>query len=209
MTTFSSGASLLGSLDADAPAVVVLMHGSTLGFTALPAWMAPAPFRMQLFASGIDRRSDSRISVLRLRYPDRDLRTQYRGALRDTAAALAHIRQTAPHARIGLVGHSNGGRVALRLSADSRIRAVAALAPWLLPSDRIVPRHGTPLLLMHGSLDFVTSPRLTADLAARLRKAGADVDHETVAGENHFLLAQSAHWHARVADFMTEHLLGD
>lgn len=209
MVTLPSGASLTGDVESSTPAVAVLMHGSTLGFTSLPAWMAPAPWRMQLFAAGIDRRSGSRIAVLRLRYPDRDLRSQFRGALRDTAAALAHIQQIAPRARIGLVGHSNGGRVALRLSADARIHAVAALAPWLLPSDRIKPRRGTPLLLMHGSLDFVTSPRLTAELAARLRHGGADVDYESVSGDNHFLLAQAAYWHSRVADFMTRHLVDD
>ena len=206
-TTFPSGASLVGTIDPDARGVAVLMHGASFGFAGMPSWMAPAPYRMQLFESPIIDRTAGRVSVLRLRYPDRDLRSVFRGALRDTAAALEHIRRTAPQARIGLIGHSNGGRVALRLSSDARVDAVAALAPWLSPADRINPRPGVPVLLMHGGLDVVTSPQLTTQLAARLARKGVDVDHETVAGENHYLLASSAHWHDRVASFAAAHLL--
>lgn len=207
MIGLSSGATLAGSISADTRAVVVLLHGANVGLGGLPTWMAPAPARMQLFESAIRRTSHSAIRVLRLRHPDRDFRSVFRGALRDTAEALTHVERIAPGARIGLVGHSNGGRVALRLSADARVDAVAALAPWLVRGDRISPRAGAPVLLMHGGLDVVTSPRLTEQLALRLRRQGVDVDHETVAGENHFLLARPSYWHSRVAEFMATRLL--
>lgn len=209
MTTLPSGAVLKGALHADARAVAVLLHGASTGKSGGTSWMTPAPLRMQWFASPISRRSAGRLDVVRLRHPDRTVKAVFRGALSDTAALLSHIRTVAPKARIGLVGHSNGGRVALRLSSDARVDAVAALAPWLLPSDRISPRPGVPLLLMHGSLDFFTSPTLTAQLAARLAQRGNSVDHETVAGENHFLMARSGYWHQRVADFLIESLLDD
>lgn len=161
---------------------------------------------MQLFAPSISMRSGGRIQVIRLRHPDRDWPQLFRGALGDTAELLGQIKQTAPQARIGLVGHSNGGRVALRLSSDARVDAVAALAPWIVRGDRILPRPGQPVLLMHGDYDRVTDPKATRALAERLRQRDVLVDIETLA-DTHALMLRSWHWHRRVARFLREHLL--
>lgn len=207
MTTFPSGALLKGEVHPDTEAVAVLLHGASVGSSGSTSWYTPAPMRMQLFAPAIRTRSRGRIAVLRLRHPDRDFRSVFKGALGDTAALLSHVQRIAPRARVGLVGHSNGGRVALKLSSDSRVSAVAALAPWIASWDRFTPRPGAPVLLMHGALDTITEPAKTEELATRLRARGCTVDSEIVAAENHYLVARASYWHRRVGSFLAEHLL--
>lgn len=202
-----SGALVKGELRPDLEAVAVLLHGASVGSSGSTSWLTPVAMRMQLFASAIRVRSGGRVAVLRLRHPERDWASLFRGALGDTAELLGQVKRAAPQARIGLVGHSNGGRVALRLSSDSRVDAVAALAPWITPRDRFNARPNQPVLLMHGAQDRITDPTLTAQLADRLRERGCLVDSETVAGENHALLMRSSYWHRRVAAFLAEHLL--
>lgn len=207
MTTLPSGAQVKGELSRGTEAVAVLLHGASVGAASSTSWLTPVALRVQMFAPAIRTSAGGRIQVIRLRHPDRDWKTLFRGAVGDTAQLLAHIRRESPQARIALVGHSNGGRVALRLSADSRVDAVAALAPWITSNDRFTPRAGQPLLLMHGSQDRITDPKATAALADTLRGRGCLVDSETVLGENHALLMRSSYWHRRVAGFLATHLL--
>lgn len=188
-------------------AVVVLLHGASVGRSGSTSWLAPAPLRMSAFVEPIRRRSRRRIGVLRLRHPDRDWREVYRGAHADTARLLQRLERERPELPIALVGHSNGGRVALRLASDHRVSAVVALAPWITPYDRIAPRREVPILMMHGERDTITSPELTRKTALSLQERGFPVEHETVRGDNHALLTRAAYWHRRTADFLVEHLL--
>ena len=199
-------AQVRGTVRRNAEAIAVLLHGASVG-RGSTSWYAPAPLRMQPFVGPIERASRRRIGVLRVRHPDRDWNTVFRGARDDTVRLLAKLERSYPGVPIALVGHSNGGRVALRLSSDSRVHAIAALAPWIAPLDRITPPAGRPVLLMHGEKDDITSPRATAALAATLRRRGCVVEHETVPGENHALIARAGHWHRQVADFLVRHLL--
>ncbi|MFV0532204.1 MAG: dienelactone hydrolase family protein [Cumulibacter sp.] len=202
MTTLPAGALLEGDVRPDADAIVVLLHGASVGESGSTSWCAPAPWRMRWFARAIRVRSRRRIAVLRLRNPDRGWPVVFPRALSDAKEALDHIAGIAPNARVALVGHSNGGRVALSLCSDTRVAAVAALAPWIEDGDRFAGRRGQPVLLMHGALDRRTDPRDTLELAALLRRQGCVVDSETVAGDIHSMLARPRYWHRRVADFV-------
>ena len=206
MTTLPSGALVKGVVRPDSEAIAVLLHGASVGSSGATSWFAPVPLRMQWFEWAIRIRSKRRITVLRLRHPERSWATVFRQALKDTAELLDHIERIAPNARVALIGHSNGGRVALTLSSDSRVAVVAALAPWITDNDRFSPRQGQAVLLMHGARDRRTEPQHTQELAARLRERGCVVDSEIVAGDNHAMLARPYYWHRRVADFVVEHL---
>ncbi|WP_166741741.1 dienelactone hydrolase family protein [Cumulibacter soli] len=205
MTTLPAGALLKGDVRPDADAIVVLLHGASVGESGSTSWFAPAPWRMRWFARAIRVRSRRRIAVLRLRNPDRGWAMVFSRALSDAKEALDHIEDIAPNAHVALVGHSNGGRVALSLCSDTRVGAVAALAPWIDDSDRFVARRGQPVLLMHGARDRRTDPNDTQELAELLREQGCVVDSETVAGEIHSMLTRPHYWHRRVADFLVTH----
>ena len=81
-----------------------------------------------------------------------------RDALRDAAIALASMREHFDAAKIVVVGHSMGGRVAAHLSASGDVGAVVALAPWWLRDDADLIPNTCRLLVMHGTADTWTDP---------------------------------------------------
>ena len=55
----------------------------------------------------------------------------------DARWALAEIRRAHPGVPVALVGHSMGGRVALRVADEPGVVAVCALAPWTTAKDHV------------------------------------------------------------------------
>ena len=120
----------------------------------------------------------------------------------DTAAAIAAARADRPGAPIVLVGHSMGGRVALRLADERGVAAVVVLAPWLPTGEPVAQVAGKTVLLIHGDHDRLTDPartlafaRLGADLSGRLAFV------ELLGGE-HKLLRRGLAWHDLVRRFV-------
>ena len=125
------------------------------------AWWRLAVIRMAPFATAVEHRGGDRLAVLRLKNRVRGWNGERQDPLTDARWALDRIRHVLPGVPIVLVGHSMGGRVALRLAAEPDVVGVAALAPWV-ESDSVQARPGTPVLLAHGSRDRITDPRRTA-----------------------------------------------
>jgi alpha-beta hydrolase superfamily lysophospholipase len=159
------------------------------------------------FASAIRARASDDLAVVRLRDSVRGWNGSRQDPVVDARWALDAIRRDLPAVPIAVVGHSMGGRVALEVAGDAGITAVAALAPWIEGRPEPPPQ-GTPVLLMHGSDDGITSPHRTAALARRWADAGVDVQYVSVEPGDHPMLRQAARWHATVADFVIEALLG-
>jgi len=207
-----------------AEAVVLLLHGGTPdSFDSVRAF-DPSVLRLIPFGRSVFRAGEGRIVLARLRYAVRGWNGEEESPLVDARWALDRIAERFGHLPVGLVGHSMGGRVALRVADHwgphsaaaesahgsglrSGVRSVAALAPWLPPGEPVAPLRDRALLLAHGTADRVTDPGKTADLAEALAAAGGDVELVKYPGARHAMLFPARPWHNLVSRFMVKTLL--
>lgn len=106
-----------------------------------------------------------------------------------------------------LVGHSLGGRAALLAAGRPEVRSAVALAPWVYPTDVPVGLSAQRILIVHGTLDRIASPRRSAELAQRL-SARASVGYVSVTGGKHAMLRHHALFDRLAAEFVAVTLLG-
>jgi dienelactone hydrolase len=100
-----------------------------------------------------------------------------------------------------LLGHSMGGRAALRMGGDQSVRAVLAFAPWLPDGEPAGQLAGRRVLIAHGSLDRVTSARASRAFADGATAAGADVTWVEVRGDTHAMLLRYRTWQRLAISF--------
>ena len=207
-----------------AEAVVLLLHGGAPDSFDSVRVFDPSVLRMIPFGRSVVRAGGGRLVLAKLRYAVRGWNGDQESPLADARWALDRIAERFGHLPVGLVGHSMGGRVALRVAdhwgphggADedaqgnlhrSGVRSVAALAPWLPHGELVAPLRDRALLLAHGTADKLTDPAKTTDLAEMLTAAGGDVEMVTFPGARHAMLFPARPWHDLVAGFMVRTLL--
>lgn len=144
------------------------------------------------------------VPVWRLRYRVRGWNAPWSDPVRDTRWALAELTQLHPAAAILLVGHSMGGRTALRCADDPAVAGVLALAPWLEPGEPIVLRPAVGVLIAHGDRDRITDPAASSAFAARAAAAGLPVRFLSMPGSAHAMLRRAGQWHALVRSAVAE-----
>lgn len=142
-----------------------------------------------------------------LRYAVRGWNGDQDSPMPDARWALDRIAGRFGDLPVGLVGHSMGGRVALRVADHGGVRSVAALAPWLPPGESIPAMGDRRVLLAHGTADNRTDPRATFELADKLAAEGVDVELVKFPGGGHTMLFPARPWHDLVAGFMVRTLL--
>ena len=201
-------------------AVVLLLHGGEEDSFASVRAFDLSVLRLIPFGRSVVRAGGGRIALARLRYAVRGWNGERESPLADARWALDRIAERFGHLPIGLVGHSMGGRVALRVADHGGVfggtergvhnwgvRSVAALAPWL-PDGEPTPLLGDrSLLLAHGTADRITDPAKTTELAEKLAAEGAEVELVKYAGARHSMLFPARPWHDMVARFMMRTLL--
>lgn len=193
--------------DAQAEAVVLLLHGGE------PHHFAPVrPFdisvlRMFPFGRSVVRAGGGRIRVATLRYAVRGWNGDQESPLPDARWALDRIAERFGNLPVGLVGHSMGGRVALRVADYAGVRSVAAMAPWLPPGEPIPAMDDRTVLLAHGTADRRTDPAETFELAEKLAAQGVDVELVKFPRAGHSMVFPAKPWHDLVAEFMVRTLL--
>ena len=186
---------------------MLLLHGGE------PHQRAPVrPFdvsvlRMFPFGRSVIRASGGRIRVATLRYAVRGWNGDQESPLPDARWAIDQIAERCGGLPVGLVGHSMGGRVALRVGNYPGVRSVAALAPWLPPGEPIPRMDGRTVLLAHGTADTRTDPQATFELGERFATEGVDVELVKFPGAHHSMLFPARPWHDLVAGFMARSLL--
>ncbi|MFG2965737.1 alpha/beta fold hydrolase [Streptomyces sp. NPDC048288] len=175
-------------------AVLVLHGGQENGRRPARPWQ-PAALRMRPFLSAAASVSSPRdVLIGQVRY-------RYRGwnddadPLQDTLRALDELRGRAGDVSVVLVGHSMGGRAALRAAADPSVRGVLALAPWCPPGDPLTGLTGTRIIVLHGDRDRVTEPADSATYVRGAREAGAQAGMVLLRGGDHAMLRRSRDWH--------------
>ncbi|QWB24256.1 MULTISPECIES: alpha/beta hydrolase [Streptomyces] len=120
-------------------------------------------------------------------------------ALRDVRRALDELARRAGDVPVVLVGHSMGGRAALRAAGSPQVRAVLALAPWCPDGEPVTQLRDKDVVVLHGDRDRVTEPGASVAFVARARAAGARADVRLVPGGDHAMLRGETNWHRLAA----------
>ncbi|MEU0141007.1 alpha/beta fold hydrolase [Streptomyces albidoflavus] len=185
-------------------AVVMLLHGGReAGLEAPPPWNLPG-LRMRPFGRSIARATRGRdVRLTAVRYTHRGWNGAREDPLRDTSRALDAVAEEYGEVPVILVGHSMGGRAALRSAGHPLVRGVVGLAPWCPPGDPVTQLSGRSVVLLHSDRDHTTSPLASQTTATRARRAGARTCSVTIRGSDHAMLRRAPEWHRLTAELVT------
>ncbi|HEU5332742.1 MAG TPA: alpha/beta fold hydrolase [Actinocrinis sp.] len=188
---------------------MLLLHGGQAKSRAAVGRFNPALVRMWPFATAIERRvgaADVGIAVLRNRY--RGWNGADADPLVDAQWALAQIARRHGAIPVVLVGHSMGGRAALRAGGYATVTSVVALAPWITEGEPVEQLAERDVLIAHAERDRVTDPAASRAYAQRAETVAARVEFRSVAKGDHAMLRGAAGWHRMVASFVATRLAG-
>jgi pimeloyl-ACP methyl ester carboxylesterase len=158
------------------------------------------------FASVLHRLgADTGLATWTLRYEVRGWNGAQASPLPVVRSALDDLRRQHGGIPVVLVGHSMGGRAAMRVAGDPSVVAVAGLAPWLPDGEPVEQLTGRRVLIAHGDRDGVTSPRGSRSFAERAA-AVTDTAFVTVRRERHAMLLRPRVWHRLTAAFVLDAL---
>ena len=181
--------------------LALFCHGGTATSVAPPRDAALSLVRMRAIEQFVrSATADRGISTHLLRYRVAGWNGAAADAYADVRWALEQLR--ADHGTdvpIVLVGHSMGGRAALRAGGDPQVAAICGLAPWTPPGEPVAHLRGRTIAILHGSGDRWVPARLSADFALRARRAGADVARFTTPG-GHSMVRGALRWHRFARD---------
>lgn len=187
--------------------VALVLPGAAIWSPMPMTWQDLGILRMLPVAKAIAG-SDDRIAVARLKYAIGGWNMNGTGAVIDAEWALDEAARRFPGVPVVVVGHSVGGRVALRLGADPRVTGVLALAPWLSGPDPVIGRPGLRALVVHGKRDLLARSALSRRRVADLLALGADASFLAVGGDTHTMLLRWRVWNEVTIGYVRGVLLG-
>jgi pimeloyl-ACP methyl ester carboxylesterase len=162
------------------------------------------PFARELHREG----ARSGVAVWSLRYRVRGWNGAEASPVADARWALAEVRSRHGDVPVVLVGHSMGGRTALRVGDDPSVVGIVALAPWLPPDEPRVPLTGRRLLVVHGTLDRWTDPLASHAYVEQAAGQGVDAVWVPIEGQGHFMLRTRDRWRSLTSTFVRDGLAG-
>ena len=181
---------------------VVVAHGGRPVSTAPTTAVQPAVLRMVPVAAAIRRAFPAgSVVVSRPRFKVQGWNGDQASPVGDLREHLDDLRGQLGPVPVVLVGHSMGGRAALRVAGHASVVAVAGLAPWLPPGEPVDQLAGRSVLLAHGTADVVTSAAETWAYAERARALTTVAEIE-VRGGDHPMIRRASLWHALIATFV-------
>ncbi|WP_226967222.1 alpha/beta fold hydrolase [Streptomyces phaeolivaceus] len=187
-------------------AVLILHGGREFGHRPSRPWHLAA-LRMHpfLWSLAAELRGQD-VLLARVRYRLQGWNGPHADPVPDTHRALSRVAELAGPVPTVLVGHSMGGRAALRAAAHPGVSAVLALAPWCPPGEPVEQLAGRRLVVLHGERDHVTSPGDSAAYVRRARDTATHAGMALVGGGDHAMLRRHTLWH-RTATAAVAHLL--
>lgn len=182
--------------------VVLLLHGGRVESRSPVRGGSLTVARMRMFAPSVLAAAGEAgvaVAVLRNRYQG------WNGCEADPVAdalwAIAEIERQYGAVPVVVVGHSMGGRAALRVAGEPSVRGVVALAPWLPADEPTAQLAGRTVLIAHGDRDSVTSADASLAHVRRIADVADRVCFWRVPGGRHAMLERPVHWHGLVRDF--------
>ncbi|WDF34347.1 alpha/beta fold hydrolase [Arthrobacter agilis] len=190
--------------------VALVLHGGRADSVEPARPLHLSPLRMRPFAARLTAGGGGGgLAVWSLLNRVRGWNGSDRSPLQDARWALDRISTQHPTLPVYLLGHSMGGLTALLAADRPRIRAVAALAPWLEPSSPVESVRGRSILIMHGDTDRWTSPASSLSFARRAQDVATDVHYVRMLGAGHFMLRSVPVWHRLSTSFLLRHFAED
>lgn len=189
-------------------AAVLVLHGgqSTSERPARP-WQLAALRMNSVERAVVAQLPFPEVLVARVAYRVRGWNGDRADAAHDTLRALDALTELTGPVPTVLLGHSMGGRAALRAAGHPQVRGVVALAPWWPPGEPVGQTAGRHVVALHGERDHVTSPAETADCVRRARNEGATrAGMALIADGDHGMLRRHGLWHDMTAALVA-HLL--
>ena len=166
-----------------------------------------AVIRVQLLAWFVGRRlARHGVSVWALRFSVRGWNGDGMSPVADARWALAEIDRRAGPLPTVLIGHSMGGRTAMRVADAANVVGVIGLAPWLPSGEPLDALNGRLLRIAHGTADRTTDPTLSRAFADRAIGLATSVAYEVVPGDGHALLRHPLAWNRICAEGALEML---
>jgi alpha-beta hydrolase superfamily lysophospholipase len=185
-------------------AVVLVLPGGRAESTEVSRPWHLSVLRMQPFAWAIRRAAARRgVAVASLRYRVRGWNGAQEAPVRDARWALDRLREQLGEVPVILVGHSMGGRTALRLADHPAVVGIVGLAPWIPPGEPRVPLGSRPLRVVHGTADRWTDPAASRDYVERAVAAGTPAEWIPMPGHGHFMLRDRRRWRSLIVEFVT------
>ena len=202
-------------------AVALVLHGGR-EFSSMPvaahqlAVLRMVPIARHLASAG----AADGLGVWRLRFRYRGWNSRAGAGedaypVADVRWAVQQLRDHHGEAPIVLVGHSMGGRAALRAADEPGVVGLVGLAPWVTPNEPYKQVIGRRLLVVHGTRDRTTSAKNSKALVDAVRDEPAtDADPTEQAtfvhlrGTGHGMLRRVAIWNDLTADFVLQTGLG-
>jgi pimeloyl-ACP methyl ester carboxylesterase len=182
-------------------AAVLVLHGGKAESRDPVAAGQLTVRRMQPFARDLAALGDD-LAVAQLRYRMRGWNVSGDDALADVAFALAAVDTAYGGVPTVLVGHSMGGRAALRAAGYPTVRGVVALAPWLPGAEPVEQLAGRDVVVLHGTRDLTTSPRASERFMHRALPFARRAVCLHVPWSGHGMLLRASTWHRLTASFV-------
>jgi pimeloyl-ACP methyl ester carboxylesterase len=182
-------------------AAVLVLHGGKAESRSPVAAGQLAVRRMQPFARDLAALGDD-LAVAQLRYRIRGWNVTGDDTLADVDFALAAIDARYGNVPVVLVGHSMGGRAALRSAGRPGVRGVVALAPWLPGVEPVEQLAGRDLVVLHGTRDLTTSPDASARFVARAAPLTRRAVCLRVPWSGHGMVLRASTWQRLTAAFV-------
>ena len=187
---------------ADPPrAAVLVLHGGKANSVERVRPEQLTVRRMQPFVRTLTALGDD-LAVGQIRYRHRGWNNSTGDPVADVEFALAAIAAQYGPVPVALVGHSMGGRAALRAAGDASVRGVVALAPWLPGREPVEQLAGRDLVVVHGTRDKTTSPRASVSFVERAAPIVRRLACVQVPWSGHGMLLRAELWHQLTADFV-------
>ena len=188
-------------------AAVLVLHG---GKAASLDPVEPSQLtvrRMQPFVRDLAALDDD-IAVAQIRYRYRGWNDAEAHPVADVEFALDAIGARYGPVPVVMVGHSMGGRAALRAAGHPSVTGVVALAPWLPGAEPVAPVAGRDLVVLHGTRDATTSPDASLRFVERAAPLARRVACLRVPRSGHGMVLRAGLWQRLTSGFVAAIVAG-